>query len=116
MGFFHDIGVIKMISKSIFQRDLEGLSYKERVQIWLKEKDLEIEELDLELEEKELKLDEKVLKLKKSNLVLERENLKLKWRDLKLAGNDKGLKDVGLKLAENAVELGIVDLKLVGEC
>ena len=78
--------LLTMISKSIFQRNLEGLSYKERTEIWLKEKDLEfkekLEEKDLEFEEKlekkdlefEEKLEEKDLKLKE----VEKENKKLK--------------------------------------
>ncbi len=90
--------LLTMISKSIFQRNLEGLSYKERTEIWLKEKDLEfkekLEEKDLEFKEKlekkdlefEVKLEEKDLKLKE----VEKENKKLKHENEMLKKQIKG--------------------------
>ena len=45
--------LLTMISKSIFQRNLEGLTYKERTQIQMDEKDAKLAENTIELEEKE---------------------------------------------------------------
>ena len=66
--------LLTMISESIFQKNLEGLTYKERTEIQMKEKDQKLKEQGIKLEEKDQKLEEKDLKLKEKN----KENQKLK--------------------------------------
>ena len=60
--------LLTMISESIFQKNLEGLTYKERTEIQMKEKDQKLEEKDQKLEEKNKenqKLKKEIEKLKK---------------------------------------------------
>ena len=60
--------LLTMISESIFQKNLEGLTYKERTEIQMKEKDQKLEEKDQKLEEKDKenqKLKKEIEKLKK---------------------------------------------------
>ena len=66
--------LLTMISKSIFQRNLEGLTYKERTQIQMDEKDAKLAENAIELEEKDVKLAENAIELEEK----ENENKKLK--------------------------------------
>ena len=66
--------LLTMISESIFQKNLEGLTYKERTEIQMKEKDQKLEEKDQKLEEKDQKLEEK----NKENQKLKKEIEKLK--------------------------------------
>ena len=66
--------LLTMISESIFQKNLEGLTYKERTEIQMKEKDQKLKEQGIKLEEKDQKLEEKDLKLKEKD----KENQKLK--------------------------------------
>ena len=66
--------LLTMISESIFQKNLEGLTYKERTEIQMKEKDQKLKEQGIKLEEKDHKLEEKDLKLKEKD----KENQKLK--------------------------------------
>lgn len=60
--------LLTMISESIFQKNLEGLTYKERTEIQIKEKDRKLKEKDQKLkkENKEnQKLKKEIEKLKK---------------------------------------------------
>lgn len=66
--------LLTMISESIFQKNLEGLTYKERTEIQMKEKDEKLKEQGIKLEEKDLKLKEK----NKENQKLKKEIEKLK--------------------------------------
>ena len=69
--------LLTMISESIFQKNLEGLTYKERTEIQIKEKDRKLKEKNQKLEEKDQKLkkeNKENQKLKKEN----KENQKLK--------------------------------------
>ena len=66
--------LLTMISESIFQKNLEGLTYKERTEIQIKEKDRKLKEKNQKLEEK----DQKLKKENKENQKLKKEIEKLK--------------------------------------
>ena len=91
--FREDINKIRelltMISESIFQKNLEGLTYKERTEIQKKEKDQKLEEKDQKLEEKDEKLKEQGIKLEEKDQKLEEKDEKLEEKDLKLKEKNK---------------------------
>ena len=73
--------LLTMISESIFQKNLEGLTYKERTEIQMKEKDQKLKEKDQKLEEKDEKLKEQGIKLEEKDQKLEEKDLKLKEKN-----------------------------------
>lgn len=66
--------LLTMISKSIFQKNLDGLTYKERAEIRMKKLNQKLEEKDQQLEEKDQQLEKKDQQLEQT----ESENKKLK--------------------------------------
>jgi len=73
--------LLTMISESIFQKNLEGLTYKERTEIQMKEKDQKLKEQGIKLEEKDEKLKEQGIKLEEKDQKLEEKDLKLKEKN-----------------------------------
>ena len=73
--------LLTMISESIFQKNLEGLTYKERTEIQMKEKDQKLKEQSIKLEEKDEKLKEQGIKLEEKDQKLEEKDLKLKEKN-----------------------------------
>ncbi len=73
--------LLTMISESIFQKNLEGLTYKERTEIQMKEKDQKLKEQGIKLEEKDEKLKEQGIKLEEKDEKLEEKDLKLKEKN-----------------------------------
>ena len=73
--------LLTMISESIFQKNLEGLTYKERTEIQMKEKDQKLKEQGIKLEEKDEKLKEQGIKLEEKDQKLEEKDQKLEEKN-----------------------------------
>ena len=69
--------LLTMISESIFQKNLEGLSYKERAE-------MEMNDLNQRLELRNRQLEQKDKQLEQRNQQLEQRDLQLEQRDLQL--------------------------------
>lgn len=66
--------LLTMISKSIFQKNLEGLTYKERAELRMKKLNQQIDEKNQQIEEKDQEIEKKNQQIEQ----IDRENKKLK--------------------------------------